>query len=102
MIIEGTDDIRINFFKMYSNIADGVESKTTFTSNKKNLFSDTTAPTWLGYIEKIKAKNSGNFIVGKSVTIADCALYDMLDIMYCANADILKPFPTIVAYMVFF
>lgn len=40
-----------------------------------------TAPLWLGHFEKLKQKNNGDWFVGKTPSIADCYIYDVLDVI---------------------
>lgn len=70
MIIDGAEDFRSKYYQC------------THASEKKEElkrdFIGTVAPQWIGYFENLKLRNEGNWFVGKTVTIADIAVFSVL------------------------
>lgn len=70
MVVDGTYDLRS---KLYDAT---IDNKNAEADTK--VFNETILPTWLDYFAKLKKRNEGDFYVGKKVSIADVAVYDVL------------------------
>lgn len=70
MIIDGTEDLRGKYYYV-------THAKVGKDELEKE-FNETILPVWIGYFENLKKKNAGDFFVGKRVSIADIAAYDIL------------------------
>lgn len=78
MLVDGALDLREAFFKvMFAPLVDKPAIEKQFISE--------TLPLWMGYFEKLKLKNPGNFFVGKKLSIADIAIFDSL-----TNIDLMR------------
>jgi len=51
------------------------------TPEEKATLESTTLPKWLGYFEKLFKSGKGTFFVGDSLTLADIAVFNSLDIL---------------------
>lgn len=60
---------------------------------------DETAPLWLNHFEKLKQKNGGDWFVGNKPSIADCYLYDILDVMNSYIPGIVDKYPNLQKFM---
>eukprot|EP00002_Diphylleia_rotans_P025399 TRINITY_DN5018_c0_g1_i2.p1 TRINITY_DN5018_c0_g1~~TRINITY_DN5018_c0_g1_i2.p1 ORF type:complete len:204 (-),score=54.60 TRINITY_DN5018_c0_g1_i2:40-651(-) len=88
-------------------ILDGVED--FFTEYAKAFFRDrslldgflaTTAPTWIARFTRLLERNANgdHFFLGEHISIADYALFDVLDALVALKAEILDASPKLKAY----
>lgn len=70
MIIDGSYDLRQKYNQTYY-ISNTEESKKDFIEN--------VIPQWIDYFERLKNKNDSKWFVGKRVSIADIAVFDVLN-----------------------
>lgn len=70
MIIDGSYDLRQKYNQTYY-ISNTEESKKDFIEN--------VIPQWIDYFERLKNKSNSKWFVGKRVSIADIAVFDVLN-----------------------
>lgn len=83
MIVDGVEDMR----RKYSALVYDPE----FSSKKDAYLAD--IKVWLGYMENFRKHSHGEFIVGDTFSIADIALFDILDVNMRISSAILDGFP---------
>lgn len=92
VILDGTNDIRV---KYYDAIFHG-------TDEDKLKLKNEIIPLWLGYFEKIKEKSVGEWFVGEKPSIADCYMFDILDVLNTYDEGCVKNYEKLNEFMEFF
>jgi glutathione S-transferase len=93
MVMEGLKDVRLELMKLMGVAPEG---RAALRENLEGKI----LPRWLGYFERWLQRNGGQCFVGQSVTIADIAVYQLLEALVENKLD--TPLHTQVALHAFY